>query len=474
MLKSLFGDLLPLRETRDARDTLSRHQAAPEFVATALMDRSELTGQDDTRPAPLPTHGASQTQRDLFVSGSPAQAMRAHFSSIRDRAQPGTRTIALHDPEATWAPAVLSALSDASGGPVERLHLRDQVSMQVLATIARTRLTRRADDTLKVYHAQVQASLPNSLAIQAALMEHADLSVMVIGAQGPSVIDEWLAQLRRAVVSPHWRCPCLLILIPVGAGWIASKVDAVVWPIGLSVRTAAEPLSGASVIWNKLLGHWTQMLQPKSGSALLTISATPQPFGGTEAARASGWDLVSAFADTHPPELSPAPTVRSVHTNNLLPAGASHSSAYPSAASAYPGAPSAEAPAESASRLADSAGAEAALQELMGLDGVIFTALVDVRTGQVVYSPSRGLDIERAATAAADLLRLHRNTLRHLGHGQGSDTVDEVMVTAGSRYHVLRGVQARPDLLILAVLDKLRSNLAVTRYRIMEAQLTLR
>lgn len=470
MLKSLFGDLLPLR---DARENAQRSKESPDFVTTALMDSANSQGNTQTQTPPAPG--------DLLVSGSPAKAMRAHLAGLRDQGLPGTRTITLHDPAELWAPAVLLALSDASGSPVERLHLRDQVSLQVLATIARTRLTRRADDMLKIYHAQAQAGGPNSMAIQSALMEHADLTVVVITAQAPSAIDELLLQLRRAVSSPHWRCPCLLLLLPVGSGWIASKVDAISWPAGLRVRAVAEPLNSASAVWNKLLGHWTHMLQPLPPSAyrapaapqrLLTTQTLPAPLPGQPADASGDWDLVSAFADTHPPELSPAPTVRSVHTNNLLPAGAG----YPSAAAAYPGAGTvqADAPAEPASRLANAQAAAAVLQDLMALDGVIFTALVDVRSGQVVCSPSRGLDIERAATAAAELLRLHRSTLRHLGHGQGSDTVDEVMVTAGGRYHILRAVQARPDLLILAVLDKLRSNLAVTRYRIMEAQLILR
>jgi hypothetical protein len=71
------------------------------------------------------------------------------------------------------------------------------------------------------------------------------------------------------------------------------------------------------------------------------------------------------------------------------------------------------------------------------------------------------------------VLTVHRRTLRQMGHWRSNDPVDEVLVTAGSRYHILRALQAHPDLFILAVLDKLRSNLAMTRFRIMEAQQVL-
>jgi hypothetical protein len=115
----------------------------------------------------------------------------------------------------------------------------------------------------------------------------------------------------------------------------------------------------------------------------------------------------------------------------------------------------------------------AVLDELTVLDGLIFVALIDGNTGQIKASPARGPDIDRAALAAADIWKTHRRTLRQLGHARPGDPLEEILVTAGSRYHILRTLRAHPDLFILAVLDKLRSNLAMTRYRIMEAQQVL-
>ena len=60
-----------------------------------------------------------------------------------------------------------------------------------------------------------------------------------------------------------------------------------------------------------------------------------------------------------------------------------------------------------------------------------------------------------------------------MGHARPGEPLEEILVTAGSRYHILRTLRAHPDLFILGVLDKLRSNLAMTRYRIMEAQQVL-
>jgi hypothetical protein len=115
----------------------------------------------------------------------------------------------------------------------------------------------------------------------------------------------------------------------------------------------------------------------------------------------------------------------------------------------------------------------AVLDELTVLDGLIFVALVDGNTGLVKSSPARGPDIDRAALAASEIWKTHRRTLRQLGHARPGEPLEEILVTAGSRYHILRTLRAHPDLFILAVLDKLRSNLAMTRYRIMEAQQVL-
>jgi hypothetical protein len=131
------------------------------------------------------------------------------------------------------------------------------------------------------------------------------------------------------------------------------------------------------------------------------------------------------------------------------------------------------APTELTSRPVHPRRALAVLDELTVLDGLIFVALVDGQSGLVQASPARGPDIDRAALAAAEIWKTHRRTLRQLGHSRPGDPLEEILVTAGSRYHILRTLRAHPDLFILAVLDKLRSNLAMTRYRIMEAQQVL-
>ena len=132
-------------------------------------------------------------------------------------------------------------------------------TLGTLAMIERTTLPRRAGDTLKVYHADVRGQGADVSAIPYALMERSDLTAVIVGPLPPSAIDEMLTQLRAAIASDTWHCPQLLFLLPVGASWIANKIEAMGWPVGLQVHTLAEPLTSASAVWNKLLAHWNQV-----------------------------------------------------------------------------------------------------------------------------------------------------------------------------------------------------------------------
>ncbi|MEO8298152.1 MAG: hypothetical protein ABI574_10145 [Burkholderiales bacterium] len=391
--------------------------------------------------------------RDLFVTGSPAQAMRAQFAHQRDDQPAGQRFITLFDPAQMWASGVVKALADASGLPIERLHLRDQATLGTLAMIERTTLPRRLDDTLKVYNADVRTDGDEAGDVPYALMERSDMTVVIVGPMHPSAVQDMIKKLRSACAGPAWRCPQLLFLLPVGATWTADSISLAEWPAGVHVQALTEPLTSASIVWNILLAHWNRIKPlypagaPGEGPVVSTPAATGHAPAVPLAAARPGLDSTRGFGSMA------APT----DAAGIATAGRDIDTLADGPAAAAPNA----------------VRAAAVLQELMLLDGLIFAALVDASDGQVVASEGRGPDIDRAAVAAAEILRTHRRTLRQMGHWRPNDPVDEVLVTAGSRYHILRTLQAHPDHFILAVLDKLRSNLAITRFRIMEAQQVL-
>ncbi|MBP8272227.1 MAG: hypothetical protein KAX42_10185 [Sphaerotilus sp.] len=449
MLKSLFGDLTPLRDRDDASRTSDKDAARdaeePDFASTAIMGH-------ENDACDVPEDADRRNHDDLLVSGSPAQAMRAHFASSRKDTFVRQKLITMCDPSHMWAASVIRALADASGQPIERLSLRDQASLNLLATIERTTLPRRTDDTLKIYNADIQAEGDDAAEVQMALMERSDLSVVIIGPMAPSAIDDMLVDLHSATLSLHWQCRNLLFMLPVGAGWMVQKIERMDWPAQVRIESMCEPLTSASAVWNRMLAYWQRLRSEQAGA----LPASPAAAGGSPTGSAP-----MPLSDTSHAEFSPASQARQ-STLFVAPTEAAAAEADAEHDLQEPG-----------QQVLQPRRALAVLDELTVLDGLIFVALVDGNTGLVKASPAHGPDIDRAALAASEIWKTHRRTLRQLGHSRPGDPLEEILVTAGSRYHILRTLRAHPDLFILAVLDKLRSNLAMTRYRIMEAQQVL-
>jgi hypothetical protein len=250
VLKSLFGDL--------TATPLKAGGPMPAFAATAVLESTDTHLSDDGRMV-------DRHQQDLFVTGSPAQAMREHLAT----AQPGAdvRTITLLDPSRLWAPGVIKALSDATGQPVERLHLREQATLRILATLERTVVPRRGQASLKIYHADLRVTEGESLRVPFVLMERSQMAAVIVGPmQGPEV-EAMLLALHTAVREPSWRCDSLLFLLPPNGAWIASKIAGLDWPRTVQVEVLDEPLIGTSSVWNALLAAWDRQHSPSEPAA---------------------------------------------------------------------------------------------------------------------------------------------------------------------------------------------------------------
>jgi predicted regulator of Ras-like GTPase activity (Roadblock/LC7/MglB family) len=245
VLKSLFGELVPA--------PLKPGGPMPEFAATAVLESTDTRVDDDGRMV-------DRQQQDLFVSGSPAAAMREHLAQARH--SDDVRTITLLDPTRLWAPGVIKALSDATGQPVERLHLRAQATLTTLATLERTVVPRRGDASLKIYHADLRVAEGENLAIPFVLMERSQMAAVIVGPMVPGEVEAMLMALQRAALEPTWKCESLLFLLPPATRWIAERIAALDWPGQLHVEVIDEPLTGTSSVWNALLAAWDRQQTP--------------------------------------------------------------------------------------------------------------------------------------------------------------------------------------------------------------------
>jgi predicted regulator of Ras-like GTPase activity (Roadblock/LC7/MglB family) len=100
------------------------------------------------------------------------------------------------------------------------------------------------------------------------------------------------------------------------------------------------------------------------------------------------------------------------------------------------------------------------------IDGFILACLVDASTGMVLASRKDHESIGASAVAAgaADIV----NVLSMLAGEVQTDGLEDVMVTFGSQFYVIRPVrqESDPHILLLVILDRLRANLAMARREI--------
>ena len=111
MFNSLFGDLSAAQASA-ATAPDSDGSAPSAFAAVPVMQSVDTVVDEHGRMVDRHLH-------DLVVSGSPALAIREHFNSTRGDLETASRIITLLDPVGMWASAVVKALSDAGGRPIE-------------------------------------------------------------------------------------------------------------------------------------------------------------------------------------------------------------------------------------------------------------------------------------------------------------------------------------------------------------------
>jgi predicted regulator of Ras-like GTPase activity (Roadblock/LC7/MglB family) len=290
-------------------------------------------------------------------------------------------------------------------------------------------LVRRNEDTLRIFHADVRAPGPENAEIPVALMERSQMTAVIIGPMQPHAIDALLASLKHATSLPTWRCAHMLFQLPPNANWINAKVEAIDWPERLHVHIVSEPMTGASSVWNAMLNVWNEAkLQP-------------------------GWDP-SAVS----PMLGKVGELDGTGDGAKAPASVDSDAA---------------ATATAARPVLDAARGRQALASLLKLDGLLGCALVEASSGLVLAHETRdpeSLDMELAAASCAQVLASHRSAALTMGLG---DPIDEVITTAGSRHVLIRALQRHADLVLVALLEKHRTNLALARFQLLEVERSL-
>lgn len=107
------------------------------------------------------------------------------------------------------------------------------------------------------------------------------------------------------------------------------------------------------------------------------------------------------------------------------------------------------------------------LSELMTIDGAIAMALVDYTSGMMLGSIGSGVDLEVAAAGNTEVVRAKMKTMKALNL---SDDIEDMLITLGKHYHIIRPVASKPGLFFYVVLDRSRANLALSRRKVLEVE----
>lgn len=103
--------------------------------------------------------------------------------------------------------------------------------------------------------------------------------------------------------------------------------------------------------------------------------------------------------------------------------------------------------------------------------GFVGACLVDADTGLMLTSQGGGgLDLEHAAALTSLVVQTKRDMLAGLGL---DDTLEEVVLTLGKQYHMIRPLQAAPNMFLYVILDRAAATLGLARLQVKEIEAEL-
>lgn len=105
------------------------------------------------------------------------------------------------------------------------------------------------------------------------------------------------------------------------------------------------------------------------------------------------------------------------------------------------------------------------LDELLAMDGAMCAAVVDSGSGMMLGSAGSGVDLEVAAAGNTEVVRSKMKVMRALGL---NDVIEDILITLGKQYHIIRPSARKEGVFIYFVLDKQKSNLAMARRKVQD------
>ena len=103
------------------------------------------------------------------------------------------------------------------------------------------------------------------------------------------------------------------------------------------------------------------------------------------------------------------------------------------------------------------------LEPLRAVDGYLASALVDCDSGMLLSSDGTAINLELAAAGNTEVIRAKRRVASSL---KLNDSIEDILITLGKQYHLLRPLESDEKLFLYVVLDRAKSNLALARHEL--------
>jgi hypothetical protein len=105
----------------------------------------------------------------------------------------------------------------------------------------------------------------------------------------------------------------------------------------------------------------------------------------------------------------------------------------------------------------------------MQLDGAVGACIVDSNSGMMLGAEGGAgpINLEVAAAGNTEVVRAKRKTMKALNL---RDTIEDILITLHTQYHIIRPLSSNDALFIYVVLDKNKGNLAMSRHQLASAE----